>query len=85
METKLIQIRIKSTLTSIGTYLLAGVFTFLFSPETINGVLNIITDNFGNSAIVTLLVLVVPEVAKDIRNRYELKKLGSIEEEVILI
>ena len=85
METKLIQIRIKSTVTSIVTFLLTGIVTFILSPETVSNVLAIVSENFGNSAIVSLLVLILPEVAKDFRNRRALKKLGSLEEEVILI
>lgn len=84
MESKLIQIRIKSTLVSIASYLGSGILIFLLSPETVNSILGIVGDNFGNSAILSLLVLIVPEVAKDLRNRYQLKKLGGIED-VILI
>ena len=86
MKSQLIQIRIKSFFYSVVSYLGIGILTFLLSPETISNVLALASEHFGSSSIISLLVLVVPEVAKHFRNTYELGKLrGEDVEEVILI
>ena len=76
MESKLISVRIKSFVVSLCAYAVIGITAFLASPDFAS----LVTEHFGNTAITSLVLLVVPEVAKHLRNLVAIKKLGAIGE-----
>ena len=45
----------------------------------------LVKDNFGNSALTGFLLLVIPEMVKHVRNKIEIKKLGSEDKKIFLI
>lgn len=80
MEDKAFQIRIKSFGYSLLSFAVVGVLGFFVSPEF----QNLVTEHFGNTAVTTIVLLIVPEIVKAIRNQWQLGKLGG-DEDVTLI
>jgi hypothetical protein len=80
MDEKLLLVRTKSFLYSLLGFTVVGVLGFLASPDFAN----LIVANFGESAVTSLVLLVVPEVVKHIRNLQAIKQFGG-EGEVDLI
>ena len=73
MESKLISVRIKSFLYSLCSYAVVAVLAFLASPDFAT----LVTEHFGNTAVTSLVLIVVPEVVKHFRNLQAVKDLGG--------
>lgn len=69
----LITVRLKSFGYSLLAFAVTGVLGFLVSPEFSA----LVTENFGDSVATTLVLLIVPEVVKHLRNLSVVSKFGS--------